>query len=486
MDKSFVRLALNLDANVRRDTMGGKEYLVCPIVMITEGVHNGTQGPMYYPPEELAKDVAAWNMKPIVVYHPQLGQSACQPEIINNRGVGFIFNTSWDDDANKLRAEAWLEDTRLDEVDERIRVHLEESILMECSTGVYVDRHMEAGVWNEESYDAIARNYRPDHLALLPDKAGACSIADGAGLLQLNHSSKESGVDKSSLVTRALGRLETRFHLTNNALSHDNIREGLRTALRERINPADDAPWPWVEDVYDTFFIYELGPQLYKLGYSVSDTTVTLSEDEPMLVVRVTEYRTVSGEFVGNTNGELPSAITKDDTMDKEKLVGDLIANEKTPWEESDKETLMSFAPEKLEALVPTANADTDPPKDPPADKPADTTNNADKTPVSADEYVANAPEEIREMLSDGLQAHTAERNRLTGVITANESNQFEEAELKDMSLNHLRKLASVAAPKQQDDSLQQSYFGAQGTTTPANNSASQTPLGLPSLDFSK
>jgi hypothetical protein len=31
-------------------------------------------------------------------------------------------------------------------------------------------------------YNFVARNYRPDHLAILPDQRGACSIEDGCGL----------------------------------------------------------------------------------------------------------------------------------------------------------------------------------------------------------------------------------------------------------------------------------------------------------------
>ena len=42
------------------------------------------------------------------------------------------------------------------------------------------------GDWNGKAYVGIARNYRPDHLAILPDMKGACSIADGAGLCR-NH-----------------------------------------------------------------------------------------------------------------------------------------------------------------------------------------------------------------------------------------------------------------------------------------------------------
>ena len=59
-------------SQVRHDRMEGREYLVAPMAMITEGVHNGSQGPLYYPWDELSKFPQVWNMKPVVVYHPSI------------------------------------------------------------------------------------------------------------------------------------------------------------------------------------------------------------------------------------------------------------------------------------------------------------------------------------------------------------------------------------------------------------------------------
>ena len=74
-------ITANLKASsLRYDEMEGREYVVCPMVMLTEGVHRGSNGPLYYPKGELSKTPAVWNYKPVVVYHPTMNGkpiSAC-------------------------------------------------------------------------------------------------------------------------------------------------------------------------------------------------------------------------------------------------------------------------------------------------------------------------------------------------------------------------------------------------------------------------
>lgn len=181
-----VKLTFNTGSALRDEVLEGRSYCVAPMVMLTEGVHTGSQGALYYPKDELSKTPVVWNHKPIVVYHPEIngqGVSACSPEIVENQKVGIIFNTVFD---GKLRAEAWFDKEKLPKVDNRIWEAIQKNEMVELSTGLFTDNTKTPGSWNGEAYDAIAKNYRPDHLAILPDRIGACSIADGAGLLQLN------------------------------------------------------------------------------------------------------------------------------------------------------------------------------------------------------------------------------------------------------------------------------------------------------------
>lgn len=183
---SFAALICNFSpASVRLETLEEKEYVVVPMVILTEGVHNGSSGPLYYPPEELSKTPVAWNHKPVVVYHPTMNGeplSASEPHIINSRKVGLMMNTRWEN--GKLKSEAWLDRNKANKVDPRIMETVDKLETMELSTGVFLDIDKTAGNWNGEPYVGIARNFRADHLALLPDQVGACSLQDGAGLLR--------------------------------------------------------------------------------------------------------------------------------------------------------------------------------------------------------------------------------------------------------------------------------------------------------------
>ena len=50
------RVTANLSGAVRRAKLHGREHIVSPIVLINPGVLNGSQGPLLYPVDEVAKD----------------------------------------------------------------------------------------------------------------------------------------------------------------------------------------------------------------------------------------------------------------------------------------------------------------------------------------------------------------------------------------------------------------------------------------------
>jgi hypothetical protein len=177
-------LVFNLSGRVRKDTLEGRPHLVVPTVMIVEGVLNGSTGALLYPADELSSTPYIWNHKPIVVGHPG-GHTACEPREINTRKVGVILNTKWQ--RPKLRTEAWIDIERANQLDPRILENIKAGRPTEVSTGLTVDYDRSSpGSFNGKPYTAIARNFKPDHLAILFDATGASSVADGAGLLALN------------------------------------------------------------------------------------------------------------------------------------------------------------------------------------------------------------------------------------------------------------------------------------------------------------
>ncbi len=199
-------LVANIAAGTRRERLKGRSFTVAPVTMMVEGVLNGNQGPIYYPPGEMAKSVDAWNGMPLLLKHPaDASQSGRLPEVLDKQGIGHIFNATVKD--GKLTGEAWFDDARVDSADRVILFNLKAGRKMEVSTGLFMDQEAadDNSVFNGTPYKATARNFRPDHLALLLDTAGACSVKDGCGILnqtrrdpmaELNETQKKELVDK--------------------------------------------------------------------------------------------------------------------------------------------------------------------------------------------------------------------------------------------------------------------------------------------------
>lgn len=478
-------ILLNLQPKKARvETLEGREYTVVPMVMLTEGVHAGTSGPLYYPPEELSKTPVIWNHKPIVVYHPEMngqGISACDVAVIETQKVGLIMNTKYS--GGRLTSEAWLEKNKADKVDERIMAAVTANEMMEVSTGVFIDAEPTAGEWKTEKYIGIARNFRPDHLALLPDKIGACSIADGAGLLR---NEKKTGM---------LKKLLSLAGVLDNEMSMSNIQSSLTAALNEKYGskglPGQPGYYIWVCDVYSNFAIYENDGKLFRLGYTSSDTGVTLNDEKPVEVKRVTEYRSVEGAFVGNLHQPEESNI-----MDKNKKIDVIVGNASSGWTEADRKTLEGFTEIQLNALHSAIT------------KPAAITPPAIPTPVvvpttpvvvapvgntatppapkiqTVDEYIAGAPSGIQDVLRNGQQVYADEKAKLIEVITGNKHCGFTKDELGNKPLGELKMLARLAAGDPKIVPTAPNYAG-QGAT-PTGNEAAEEALPIPTMNFAK
>lgn len=159
------------------------DLLVVPVVLMTEGVHVGSHGAILHKISELGKIPTAWNGIPITINHPKKDGkyvSANMPDIINSSIIGRIYNTKVDN--NRLISEAWIERNKLIDLSPDILIDIETGNEIEVSIGAFPEYKNISGEWNGEEYDSIAINYRPDHLAILPDMKGACSTEDGAGI----------------------------------------------------------------------------------------------------------------------------------------------------------------------------------------------------------------------------------------------------------------------------------------------------------------
>jgi hypothetical protein len=204
--------------------------------MMTEGVRSGSQGPKYYPAATLQKHPSVWNHKPVVVLHPKkdgVDVSAADPDILNTRCVGVVLNSVYN---GKLTADAWLEVDRLNAIDPRIMNALEAGKPVEISTGILVEEDFTAGEFDGKPYSSVVKNMIPDHLAILPDALGACSVKDGCGMLA-NCSCSKCGAGKttsekedSSMEKKALVD-----HLIANAGWEESDRETLDKLSEDKL-----------------------------------------------------------------------------------------------------------------------------------------------------------------------------------------------------------------------------------------------------------
>lgn len=519
---NFQRVVTNFKSLVRHDSMEGKDYLVVPMIMLTEGVHSGTCGPLYYPKREIAKTPEVWNTKPVIVYHPAAGESACTPDILTNRKIGTIMNAVVKDGLAEdgetkgiqLHAEAWLEEPRIKKVDERVMNAIENEMVMELSTGLYTDNEEVEGEWNGEPYSAIARNYRPDHLAILPDLVGACSVADGAGFLRLNEA--EDGIiidvttmmdderkyvlaDKDGIVGRISSNLAA---FISNELSHGTIRTKLYAYLKDKVGSTD----AWIEEVFDDFFIYNVNERLFKLAYTVNKDEELKVQGIPEEVFRVTQYKNLKGKVVIKNERE-PKKLSKrkDRAMDKKELVDKIIENEANQFGEDDREALMATDEATLAKMI-AANEEGEEGSEgsEAAGKKGEGGEGEEgKTKTgeggeggegneakvenkqTVDEYINKAPDDVQQVLRCSVSAYKATKAKAIEALVANDKCTFTKEQLEDKGLVELRSLLRLAGEKGKKGSgSPELNFDGQGEVLDDVEITKEEPLVAPVMNF--
>jgi len=160
-----------------------RKHLIVPVVMMVEGVHEGSGGALLHLIEDLGKFPESWNGIPVVINHPKTNDQFCSansPDIIDNECTGRVYDTHVA--GSKLKANIWLDDEKLQKKSPDAYQSIIDNNELEVSVGVFTENEDTQGEYNGENYDAIARNHRPDHLAILPGGTGACSLDDGCGI----------------------------------------------------------------------------------------------------------------------------------------------------------------------------------------------------------------------------------------------------------------------------------------------------------------
>jgi len=480
-----------MSALVRKEKLEGKEHLVIPTVLICEGVHNS----LFYPADEIAKFPDAWNNRPVVINHPSkngVPVSAGDPEIQETQTVGKLFHCNFDPSTRKLKGETWIDIEKCGKISPEILEMLEKEIKIEVSTGLFTETDPVAGIWNNEDYDGIVYNYRPDHLALLPNSKGACSWEDGGGMPRNNERKDEANeMRKNDHERRSLwAKFVEMAGFDTNEISHEGIRDQVVGLLRASNNLLE-GEYLFAVSVFDKAVVYELEkkgqePKLLKQAFSV-DASDKISLDGEAVEVK----QQISFIPVGNQSDESFQTNKEDKKMRKEQIDA-LIANEANQWAEDDRELLTNMSDEQFakvetpvakvadaEEKAPVAN-DTEEEGDV-AEKKVD---EAEKKPVenkalSVDEYINNAPAEMRETLKRAVERDKTLKANMVKELTANKRCKFSKEQLASKSLDELQNLMELA-------NIEHDFSGASPASTLVENEDEDVAPAMPAMKWNE
>ena len=469
----------------RKEKFNGVDHVVIPIIALVEGViqSSNSDNPELALASEFGKAPLGWNGRPVTINHPEVrGQkvSANSPEILETEQVGQLFNTVLD--GKKLKTEAWINISRANELGGEIKENVDRLLagdIVEVSTGLFSDIERESGTHDGEKFNGIWRNVVPDHLAILDaGTVGACSIADGCGANRFNSAGERVPCDNPNCSLRENAKSLVRnsknpdddggdkknvFELlkdlvsfkTNKELSHNSIRNAINAVL------ASEEGFSFLIDVFTKHVIIEKDGTLFRRNFKIT-TSGKVKLDQEATPVRF------EADFVD-------LRMNEETVMDKDKFVADLIANEKSVFDDGDEAWLKGLDEKKLETLekrmVPgdsdesksvfsvSVNGET---------KTFDTaalqaeikangplvfgevkTNSgggqSEKTPQTLEEYVADAPGPMQEVLNSGIRAFNSRKTELITSIKANEKNSFSDEALTAFDMATLESLAALA-----------------------------------------
>ena len=410
-------------------TLEGRKHYKVPAVIIVEGVLDGSHGPGFYPAEENGRRVDAWNHIPITLDHPTIkGQqvSARTPKVINRFKWGVFLNAR--QDGVKTKGFAYFDIERVKKLDSRLLNRLRKGKKVEVSTGLSVRQEFKKGVHNNRKYEWIARDQEPDHLAVLMDSVGACSVKDGAGLLANQANMPE---DVSVILRKSVQELVKVIgvdDIVNNEMSFSTVTMQLSNLLSAAYGQPGKYWRGWIAEVFpDSVVFYDEDGKLNRIGYKTTKNTVALS-GEAVRVERQIDYVPVS-----NSEGKGVDNMA----FDKKAHVKALIGN---GFDASDKDWLMKLDDEQLQKIRPRKKKQ----------KPVQTKNEEKvkevPTKMTWDELKALIPQSKLAALEFGEQTIANQRKQAKEVIKKSPGNKLTDEMLDQLPNVVLLNMASVAA----------------------------------------
>lgn len=461
---TIVRIAIHLKPQTSKTSVMGTDYVVFPAVLVREQVLNNNLGATYLPATELTGQWASTiNASPVVIDHPSLRGtpvSARQPEILNKKGVGYVFNARVE--GTEIKADVYLDLLRKGKVEgfEAVLAKLENGEPVELSTGFPVAVSEQEGVFNGKAYTQILHPVGFDHLAIFHDKVGACSVKDGCGL-GINHdgpcSCQGGGMNQETqnatllppenvevvkdpvwkkwiaTAARVLG-----FSVPATNETDDDRRQLLQDALTAKFAGQTDNVFLVAVDsttkeaVYERWSASDNQTMLFRSKYKIKDDN-TVELGEPLQVRRVTTYEPVAANV--DPAPADPVSTGGGDNMDRKKLIARLAAN--GPLSEVELEKLSD---QHLLALAGVAEPDT-----------------ALAEALSLAHGYRSQLDEANNRSATALQNEEKERIRLMeDVLYAKRpQDSYSDDEIRKMTVNELKKLHAIICPRRGNFALQ-------------------------------
>ncbi len=414
---------------IRETTLDGKPHLVVPVIMMVEGVHNGSHGPILHQEAELSQSLHAWNGIPVTISHPtEDGENvtANTPQQLDKDSVGRVFNAHYE---NGLKADVWIDVTKIEERSPLALTYIRQSRPLEVSVGVFNDTVFTEGEWNGETYEAIASNYKPDHLALLPGERGACSWSDGCGI----RANAEGGDMPEMDLLKTFKELNQKGYVVRPVTNEQGYRE-TTSLLQSKLDAMDTSERVYyLQEVYADHFIYEVrdrelgGTTLYKRDYSLNANEVVIGES-PVEVHRKVDYVTMKAgvRTTSINNDNEGGKMSKDSAPCCEAKVDALIANKGTQWTAGDREWLLTQEEGTIDKMSPKE-----------VEKPASIEVNAEEvittfkaTLTKIEDYTELMPEAMKVEVSGGVKLYNEHRTELVKSILDNTKDIWVEATL--------------------------------------------------------
>lgn len=219
----------------------GRPHLVVPTVALVEGVLNypGKEIERQLVPEEtLENSLRQWEGRPVTLQHPEVNGMPVNAElrdVVDAFGLGRFFNSEirHSDGTARLVGEQWLDLRKIeaeavnsDDGSKAAQVvkNFRSGETVDVSTGYLAQVERDPGTFNGEDYDGIQVAHVPNHLAVLPNQRGRCSLEQGCGAPRLNS------------VHNSEGTMVTGYS--------ENQLSTARVPNFEGLASADDRSWP--------------------------------------------------------------------------------------------------------------------------------------------------------------------------------------------------------------------------------------------------